>query len=323
MKDGDPSWFAMVPDFLGAIPTVFFVISGFFMAALIDANSKHFMVMRLLRVYPMYFGAILVWVVLQVATHRTLRMDGLPRMLTLLPLGPGPGYKLGIEWTLVYEIWYYLVCALFANRMLSRYYKHFLLAWLVFVLAFNFSTVFASPTFPTMLNIWPSLWNISFIAGGLLFHAVREKNFGFNKAVFIFSCLACMLCYEFHVMGHGYLIPQAMEACLLVCLAIFLERYGASPKILSMFGDYSYSLYLIHTSIILATFSVWGATYKTKPGLAAGAISLGVVLVFAVFLGRADVSIHARLRKKAGLLLAGLSGPRPPRLGKAAQQQEV
>jgi membrane-bound acyltransferase YfiQ involved in biofilm formation len=98
---------------------------------------------------------------------------------------------------------------------------------------------------------------------------------------------------------------------------------NASPKILSMFGDYSYSLYLIHTSIILATFSVWSATYKTKPGLAAGAISLGVVLVFAVILGRADVSIHGRQRKKTGLLLAGLSGPRPARLDKAAQQQEV
>jgi peptidoglycan/LPS O-acetylase OafA/YrhL len=313
LRGGDPSWFALVPDALGAIPTAFFVISGFFMATLIDANSKHFIVMRLLRVYPMYFGAILVWIGLQLLMHRTIILDGLPRVLSLLPFGSGDGYKLGIEWTLVYEIWYYFVCALFANRIFSPYFKHFLFGWLLFVLAFNVSTAFPSPTFPSMITVWPSLWNVSFIAGGLLYHFTKEKNWGISKIVLVVSCALCLTCYEFHSMEHGFLILQAMEACLLVFLAIKLESWCASPKWLSTLGDYSYSLYLIHTTIILATFSVWSATYRVKPGPLAGVVSLIMVLGVATLLGRTDVFVYGYLRKRVALLL-GKPRPREIRL---------
>ena len=106
---GDPSFFSYMPDIFGGIPCGFFAISGYFMAFLVDRNSSNFLIQRLLRVYPMYFIVVALAFVLRAFTSSPLNFDDIFKVLSLLPFGMGKSYKLGIEWTLVYEIWYYFM----------------------------------------------------------------------------------------------------------------------------------------------------------------------------------------------------------------------
>lgn len=302
---GDPSFFSYMPDVLGGIPCGFFAISGYFMAFLVDRNSPNFLVQRLLRVYPTYFLVVALSFVMRAVTNRQLDFDNLPAVLSLLPFGMGKSYKLGIEWTLVYEIWYYFICAFFCRPKWNRHFPAFLLFWLFAVIISDIVAFQPPKPLPNAASIWLSIWNYSFIMGALTFYYIQRRQEPVAQAwaaqvVFATTCVISAL----YMKAYAVLYLLGVISCLLIDWLIRLESRVRSPKLLAQLGDYSYALYLVHSNIIILVLDRWKAITGQPPGLIAGLISLVLCMGAFWYLGQVDVALHRRLKSWVNRALA-------------------
>jgi peptidoglycan/LPS O-acetylase OafA/YrhL len=309
---GDPSFFAYLPDILGGIPCGFFAVSGYFMAFLVDRETPYFLSQRLVRVYPTFLIAVCLAFLLRAFTTSLLNFDNLFPVLSLLPFGMGKSYKLGIEWTLVYEVSYYFVCAFFCRPKWSKRFPAFLLAWLFALIAMDTfhgsSTAGFTPPLPlpTIFSLWGSIWNYSFIMGALTFYYLQRRQEPATLAwtgqvLLATTCAVSVL----NLQGYGVLYLLGLLSCVLLDLLIRLEKRVRAPKILAQLGDYSYALYLIHPTIIILVLDRWHAITGQPPGLVAGLMA--TVLCFGAFwyLGQIDVAVHKRCKVLVNRILTG------------------
>lgn len=294
---GDPSFFVHVPNILGGIPCGFFAISGYFMAFLVDRNSSNFLAQRLVRVYPTYIIVVGLAFVLRAFTDHPLNFDDLPQVLSLLPFGMGKSYKLGIEWTLVYEIWYYFICAFFCRAKWNKRFPAFLLAWLFAVIASD-TVMFKPPNaVPTMFSVWLSIWNYSFIMGALTYYYLQRRQEPATQAwagqvLLATTCVVSVL----YMQEYSVLYVLGIIACVLIDWLIRLEKRIRSPRFLAQLGDYSYALYLVHSNIIIVVFDRWRAVTGQPPGAVAGLMALVLSLGAFWYLGQLDVAVHKRCK---------------------------
>lgn len=304
-RSGDPSLFDFMPNIFGGIPCGFFAISGYFMAFLVDRCAPNFLVQRLLRVYPTYFLVVAISFVLRAFTSMPLDFDNLPAVLSLLPFGMGKSYKLGIEWTLVYEIWYYFICAFFCRPKWNRHFPAFLLAWLFAVILSDISGFTPPKPLPNVASIWLSIWNYSFILGALTFYYIQRRNEPATQAWAAQVALAttCVISVLYS-QAYAVLYTLGVISCLLIDWLIRLESRVRSPRLLAQLGDYSYALYLVHSNIIILVLDRWTAITGQPPGLIAGLIALVLCMGAFWYLGQVDVSLHKRLKTWVNRALA-------------------
>ncbi len=297
VRQGTPSLFGYMPEILGGIPCAFFAVSGYFMATLVDRNTYNFLPQRLIRVYPMYLLVIALSFIIREFSNHPMNFKGLPLAISLMPFGMSVQYRLGIEWTLVYEIFYYLVCWVFCRQALHKHFPKFLIVWMLAIILKN---VVAPdiPPLPTMLTIWLSGWNYCFIAGALLFYALHRWNEPATQVwaqVLLFASL-CVVSSTF-ILGQSMVYLLGVACCVVMAALIKLESRVRAPKLLSELGDYSYALYLIHTNFIVVTFDRWVYFTGEKPGLVTGLFALVLCMSGFWFLGQLDVAIHKRTRR--------------------------
>jgi len=101
---------------------LFFTISGFVLTPAVERSTlASFLARRWLRLYPAFWLAVCLAMPLHLASFGTpLVLDW--RTLTLLPFGV-ISYPLGVEWSLIYEVFFYAVLAaisLLRSRRLIR-----------------------------------------------------------------------------------------------------------------------------------------------------------------------------------------------------------
>jgi len=314
--EGDPTVFAFLPDMLGGVPCGFFAISGYFMAFLVDRDSPDFLVNRLVRVYPTYLICVALAFALRAVTAKPLTGDDLPVVLSLLPFGAGKDYKLGIEWTLVYEVTFYFACAFFCRPKWRKHFPAFLIGWLFVIVAANLAMFhltpplgqsggpvwtavlhiapfYPPPPLPNPLSLWLSSWSYSFIAGALVFYFLQRRfepaTMFWAGQILLASTLAiCAL----NPLGLHIFYLLGLLAALLIILLISLEKRIRSPKFLAQLGDYSYALYLIHPTIIILVLDRWHALTGQKPRLVASLFTLTVCFAAFWFLGQMDLAVH-------------------------------
>lgn len=296
-KYGDPGFFAGLPEFLGAIPCMFFAISGYFMAMLIDRRDKHFLANRLVRIYPTYCCIIALAFVLRAFSMKPLGLGDLPLVLPLLPLGSGLDYKLGIEWTLVYEVFFYLICAYYCRPGFHDRFPRMLVAWYLALMGASF--FLPVPDMPNFLNIWASPWNANFASGALVYYFLRSY-----RRPATWGWIAAMgLATYFAFVGTPVLKAKSViffgAACTLVLLGLVLvEKWVRAPRFLERLGDYSYPLYLAHVTIILTTISLSMRLTGAAPGVGTGLVACVLALLSTWPLGKLDVAMHKRLKAK-------------------------
>lgn len=277
------------------------------MAKLIDEEYPYFLVRRLLRIYPTYLVLVILVIFAKVLIFGSISQPQLFKALTLLPVGSIP-YPLGVEWTLVYEIFFYFVCSIFTIRKLKEYFPYFLVIWLVVIILGNYYYKMPTLFLPTIDKIFFSLFNICFITGGISYHLYkRTDNNAFNNWVSAFVLL--MLCTSFYIIN-SLLVTQKISAFIGYTLLGFLmglfilssvniklpENQGCIIK-LKAFGDMSYALYLIHVPII--TIMLSGLShYQVAINSGVGIIILMVVLVFSWHYKKCDIFFHDFFKKK-------------------------
>lgn len=232
---------------------LFFIISGFLMVHTTrdnaSRNAKDFLLKRFIRIYPAYWLVLLTllpvfffkpeWAFFGQGEKPSLLFSFL-----LLPQQTPP--ILSIAWTLVFEIYFYLVFAatLFLNPIKQ------LLALTIFFMGCVFTGLFFE-TDHYLFRFITSDSLLEFLAGMLL--ASLWPFFPKLKImipVFLFLLFGWLVLHAEH--GPTRFINLGIPAILFFIVLLFIEktRIKQPEKCAAFIGGISYALYLVHVPII-------------------------------------------------------------------------
>ena len=249
---------------------LFFVISGFIMVTVHrspvarPAQAAEFLYRRVSRVYPLYWFysllALVVYLWWPGWLHRfDVGMDVHPlRSFLLWPQRHWP--LLGQAWSLVYEMYFYLV---YAGLLLlpARWFWRGLLFWAGAVLTGNFILAYLPALDCPETRLVCALLTLEFIAGALVGLAVRRTEPTRRHAVWGWLAVGLSVAWivggllplEVHLAGGRRLLGYGVPAVALVYGFTVLENAGRRPApFLARIGDWSYSVYLSHIFVIAA-----------------------------------------------------------------------
>ncbi|MBD2036370.1 acyltransferase [Leptolyngbya sp. FACHB-321] len=236
---------------LGYSVFLFFAISGFvLMPTLERSTTTQFLVQRFLRIYPAFWGATCLFA----AAHFVIFKEPIAldwRSLILLPLGVLP-YPLGVEWSLIYEIFFYLMLAAL-SLLRSRLLFNLALAFWGLIILVGYFTVGSLLTQPLPTwNIIPfSLMNLSFIAGIVsyqLYSYIIPYRWLLLPVSLVSLCIARfssdpLLVFSGLAIGCGSLVTFAAAQATV--------RDLSAKSFLVKLGNYSYGTYLLHVPVLL------------------------------------------------------------------------
>jgi peptidoglycan/LPS O-acetylase OafA/YrhL len=268
---------------------IFFAISGYLMAKLVrSGNPWLFLTHRILRIYPIYLVTAALGVLACFSVG--LRLGFSPIALTLVPAGER-SYPLGVEWTLVFEVTYYVLLALLARAGLQRFLEPIALVWMLAILAVAlFAPSLQKGGFFPLYLLLLSPVNVAF-AGGLLIPFLQSRGLLPKAGWLIVLPLAL-------TMDFFSLETNRWIAGLAAVFVIGWATQGREPakvnRPLLALGDWSYALYLCHVPVILIVYHLW----PSGTGLAAAwALALALVFAAASVLGPADVRLYRILKR--------------------------
>jgi exopolysaccharide production protein ExoZ len=274
---------------------VFFVLSGFLMEAAVRTyDARTFLLHRFVRLYPTYWMLFLGLYFVQ--SIRGGALQAVPwSSLTLLPLGEM--YRpLAVEWTLLYEVFFYAICALLCFWRKAQPFV--LLVWVgvVAIAVFRYSQ-YGSTYQPTLLQIPFSVWNVGFISGGLAGY-VNRKIRTVDTATLILAGLALVFLGELLNPAAKLFLAGPGIACSVIALVrtrTTMSSAGLGVRALFMLGEYSYGLYLVHSlSIQIALQYVPDSILAEPVSVFAGMIGVG--LCAGIVAGRMDIALYRSLK---------------------------
>lgn len=284
---------------------LFFAISGFVIAhSSRDKSPVEFLGVRLLRIYPSYWLACLLVAIVKVAIW-----GGVPwtaagftwQSLSLLPFGHRP-YPLMIEWSLIYEVFFYFIFSIFLFAPWSNIKLYLTLAWMIVIVGTAAAGHDIADRWIGADLIFLSSRNLPFIGGVLLYYGIKSKII--QKYNVFFPIWALGIAIFAQVVSSGFWIDatQAVSATALLAFAVRLDHsHPISPNNpLVRFGDASYGIYLVHISIIDIILHTWaGATMS--------AVTVGSLycfgLAFGLIYGVIELALYTRLRRFAPVLI--------------------
>lgn len=264
---------------------LFFAISGYLMAALIQTqNPFEFLLRRSARIYPLFILVVAITII----AYPKIWTDYKLASLSLAPIGQTRFALGGIEWTLVYEMFFYV--SLFFVSLLGLRARIPLLAatWFIAIMA---AWLFTSLGGPLTLAGLPLQAVCIGLAGGLLIHKLNRLPTPLAFCIAVFTLGYCSL-------APTLLNAQFAAGIGCVCVVLVMVRAPAFlpdplDRVFGKLGDWSYGLYLIHIPVIfvshLPIFKQLGPNYL--PMRIVGIIAAGAVI------GQIDMMIHNRVRQ--------------------------
>ncbi len=238
---------------------VFFVISGYIMARILDGKSEFFFRRRLLRIIPPYWlFTILLFLVAQrypaLMGSTRASLSELVRSLLFIPYAKGSNLiqpLLFIGWSLNYEMFFY--CALGVALLFTRRHAALLGSALVLVTMLACMPFVAQSTIATF---YARDIVLEFILGVLSYLFCRSLSADRLQRLRIPALAVCLLSAVALVAIQG-VFPQMVAdrvlslgllSLLLVTSASMLSQAGWDTKFAPavLVGDASYILYLLH-----------------------------------------------------------------------------
>jgi exopolysaccharide production protein ExoZ len=277
--------------------SLFFCISGFVIThAAQRLSAGDFLAQRLIRIYPGYLLAVAAVFLVKFSHWGSVPQGHFTfAALSLAPVGH-INYPLGIEWTLVYEVFFYV---LFSLVWIARSNAVLIASAAVWFAAIVAAAVirpeWASDRFPIWSTVFFSTRNLPFIFGifayflyqrvpvavrYLLYPLVPAGAFGitlFSSTVAIIGSLTL-----------------SVFAFLLLVAGTASRKDAPSDSVLVHYGNYSYGLYLVHipTVDILLAVSPLGQ----KNALLVVVVLFATALCGGLLFGAVENALYHRLK---------------------------
>ena len=288
---------------------VFFVISGFVMVYTSrfenGFDATHFYRRRLLRIYPIYWlcaGLYLITCAI-LGTPYDLSAGAIVSALLLLP-----AYAAAIiapAWTLSYEMFFYLC---FGTAMLLGLTRGLIVLTAAFVGSIALGLV-VRPENP----FWHLVTNgllLEFIAGAVIGWLLVKDKLP-RRGGYTLIGLAVLLFVAGIAWGYSRLpsaVMWGLPSTLLIAGAVILESARGSSSFVrrvSILGDSSYALYLIHFLVIILAVQLAGvvpAAASLEPIVASAGITVFAVIVAELLHRQVERPALARLNPKRALV---------------------
>ncbi|WP_458095933.1 acyltransferase family protein [Roseomonas sp. WA12] len=283
---------------------LFFVISGALMATLVPRTDvARFLSHRLVRIYPIFWIATVTTTLLQWVQGARVGLD--LKALALIPGGAWQ-YLLGTEWTLPYELVFYLIVSALIAWGAKGWLHLVALAWLVAIAAANavLPEVQAAWQFPPLLLLPFTEFSAAFACGLAVPWLMQQKR----------TCAVAPALGGLFILGSEIHPPATLWLLALGSTGIVIgalgaqARTGVMSRCMVVLGDRSFALYLCHVPIILGVLQLVRHEATLLP-LWIGTISL--CLVAGYLLGSLDIALHRQLRswidKRTPILRSSLS----------------
>jgi exopolysaccharide production protein ExoZ len=242
---------------------IFFIISRFIMVLTsrtvfaAEGATRRFITRRFIRIYPIYWIVALLYVVSGSVGVISLELNPTSTAFSLLLL---PGYGPTIispGWSLVYEVYFYLVFAfilLLPRRAALWTLTIFFVASVTLGVTTNIDQLNA--LFKHMTNVLL----IEFLAGALLAAwylsgrmPEQLSNGRYLASVLATAILLFMFAPTFQKFGIPDVVGFGVPSFLLVVVAVASERTAKIRATIARFawlGDSSYAVYLVHVLVI-------------------------------------------------------------------------
>lgn len=247
---------------------LFFVISGVVMTVTAwqtrgpARGVLRFLRRRVARVVPMYWLVTALLVPAYLGQTAVPRLDGsaAPDVLASFLFLPQAGYPvLFVGWTLVFEMWFYVLFAL-ALSFGDRGLRYVMLPWVAVVVGLH---VAAGDTTNPYLAFFGNLMHLEFVMGILIGHLILQRRLVKPRLITALGVLVAGGALAYAGGTSTIDFPSAWYRTLAVGTAAAICVYGATalelrlgrllPRALEKLGDASYSLYLTHL-LVLAFF---------------------------------------------------------------------
>ena len=248
-----------------------------------------FMAHRVIRIYPIYWIILALVSLINLEIGNSFQLD--PFAILLIPRGGESSYYLlGVEWTLPFELSFYLIIFFVIFFRLRRALTLIAILWAFVIIAMPHPEL-GQDRFPQLFYVPFSQWSLPFVLGLLVPLATR---LGFIVWAALPTGLALLLLVK-TAPEHGQLV--------LACSCYFLVAWAATPrphsnnndrfKLLTRFGDWSYALYLCHVPII--QFVMFRCPIEFNPVV----IFIFVILLSLItssILGQLDMFVYRSLK---------------------------
>jgi exopolysaccharide production protein ExoZ len=292
---------------------VFFVISGFVMWTVTDTPSASpltFVAHRLARIVPLYWAVTLFYVAVGVVSpglYPWARLDigEVVKSLLFIPYISQMGQfdpVVAPGWTLNLEMFFYALLAV--SLWIPRRIR---LAFLTIILGGAVAMHFAMPS-ASPLSFYSRSIVLEFLAGafvGHLWSSGRTPGPALGLLCLLLGAggLAATQILRFEP-GELRTIFWGPSAVLMVLGGLGIEAGGRLPRLplLESLGDASYSLYLVHSMVLAATFKLLGPGSLRLFLVALVPLCVVSVLSYRLF----ERPIYSALRRAASVW----SGPR-------------
>lgn len=276
----------LLPDFFhlgGAGVDLFFVISGFVMVTVTRGKFggpyqvARFLYNRVTRIYPLYwFYSLLLIGNFSLRQSWPQAFEPTPgaivKSLLLFPQDTVP--LLAVGWSLIFELYFYVVFALLMFTREARLNRT-LAAW-VGLIVFLSTALEGITAQSAALRIFSSPMALEFIAGALIARMSLSNHTRFGSLALFLGVLLFSAGYYLpgslnlaQTLGYTRVVVFGVPAVLLVYGAVSLElREGkAAPPLLCRIGDVSYSLYLTHLSVLWSMGKLSQVASPVLPGV--------------------------------------------------------
>lgn len=277
--------------YLGVV--LFFAISGYLMAQLAEkATSLRFLAHRLIRIYPIYWLCVFAVLVVRWILRQPVWLD--PAALLLVP-GAGHSYVLGVEWTLPFELTFYLIVFGIIVVGLRRAIPVIALAWIALIeLLFWLRPELQRDQFPPLFHLPIDLYSVPFAAGLLVPYLLRKRFVGASALLIGIGLLVAYeamkpislgLSSAFAGIGSMFLVAYAVH--------VGVTQPTAPIRPLAALGDWSYALYLCHVPIIIALCHLMPVSVPTMQLWFA---AVGIPIIVCILAGKIDLAMYRALK---------------------------
>jgi len=243
----------------------FFVLSGFIMYMVHNKDFSNqgrlqsYFFKRIIRIYPIYILITLVITpifFLSGSYGESYHRELIPLIKSLLLIPQSDLPHLGVGWSLVHEVMFYIIFALFIiNKKAGTTICFF---WAIAIIIFY---VLTAPNFDGggegyFWKILFSRYNMLFICGMIVAYVLVNHSVKDRYAILAFITGNVLFLISGMILGQQETeiatVFFGLSSCLILfaCYNTFLEQKIKNIRILEHLGKASYSIYLTHTFCI-------------------------------------------------------------------------